>query len=337
MSGDHSFVPIRCTQNPTMGEEWRKGWHPERIAEKTADESVLIVGAGPAGLEAARALGQRGYDVTLADRGAEAGGRLVGERRLPGLAEWGRVVDHRTYQIGRMPNVNLYLESDLTPAMVHEFTSDHVILATGAKWVATGIGRENPLGIEIAEGTTVLTPDDIMGGTAPDGPVIVFDDDHYYMGGLIAEKLRGDGHDVTYVTPATEVSSWTHNTLEQHVIQAHLMEMGVEVIVTHNIARIGAGPVTLACSYTGKETSRDCATVVLVTMREPDDLLFHALADNPPASLIRIGDGLAPSTIAAAVYAGHKAARELGTDPDPDAVPFKRELLALSDDFPGGP
>ena len=77
VSGDNHFVPIRCTQNPTMGEEWRRGWHPERIATRTNDNSVLIVGAGPAGLEAARALGQRGYRVTLADKANEAGGRLV--------------------------------------------------------------------------------------------------------------------------------------------------------------------------------------------------------------------------------------------------------------------
>ena len=60
-------VPIRCTQNPTMGEEWRRGWHPERITAPGSDDRVLVVGAGPAGLECARALGQRGYGVTLAD------------------------------------------------------------------------------------------------------------------------------------------------------------------------------------------------------------------------------------------------------------------------------
>jgi len=66
VSADFQMVPMRCTQNPTMGEEWRRGWHPERIAPKTSDESVLIVGAGPSGLEAARALGQRGRDPVQA-------------------------------------------------------------------------------------------------------------------------------------------------------------------------------------------------------------------------------------------------------------------------------
>ena len=81
-SGDQLGTPIRCTQNPTMGEEWRRGWHPERIPEKGSDRSVLVVGAGPAGLEAAVALGQRGYTVALAEARRELGGRVTLESSL---------------------------------------------------------------------------------------------------------------------------------------------------------------------------------------------------------------------------------------------------------------
>ncbi len=77
VSGDNTITPIRCTQNPTMGEEWRKGWHPEIISAKASDDAVLIVGAGPAGLECARALGQRGYRVHLAEASEELGGRVA--------------------------------------------------------------------------------------------------------------------------------------------------------------------------------------------------------------------------------------------------------------------
>ena len=72
-------------------EEWRKGWHPERMQPKGESESVLIVGAGPAGMEAARALGLRGYQVVLAEAGSEIGGRVARECKLPGLSAWGRV------------------------------------------------------------------------------------------------------------------------------------------------------------------------------------------------------------------------------------------------------
>jgi dimethylamine/trimethylamine dehydrogenase len=135
-----------------MGEEWRRGWHPERIQPKTSDERVLIIGAGPAGLEAARALGQRGYDVTIAEKSTELGGRVAKERRLPGFGEWGRVVDYREYQIKQMTNVDLYLNSEMTPDTLNEFEADHVVIASGSKWASDGIGRENPLGIKIDKG-----------------------------------------------------------------------------------------------------------------------------------------------------------------------------------------
>ena len=332
VSGDNMFVPMRCTQNPTMGEEWRRGWHPERIAPKTADETVLIVGAGPAGLECARALGQRGYEVTLADKGDEAGGRLVGERRLPGLAEWGRVVDYRTWQISQMPNVNLYLESPMSVQTVQEFGADHVVLAAGARWSADGIGRQNPRGVPIGDGATILTPEDVMAGTRPDGPVVVFDDDHFYMGGLMAEALRKDGCEVVFVTPSPEVSSWTHNTLEQHIVQARLIEMGVKIAVAHNLTALRAGQAELACIYTDRTRVVDCAAAVMVTMRAPVDDLWDGLRAAGLPSLRRIGDALGPGTIAAAVHSGHRCARELGEDID-DTVPFRRELPALADGF----
>jgi len=204
-TGDQTGTPIRCTQNPTMGEEWRKGWHPETIAPKGSDSSILIVGGGPAGLEAAVALGRRGYDVTLAEARRELGGRVTLESRLPGLNQWNRVTEWRLNQIGKLPNVEFYLESVVDREQILEFSPDHVAIATGAKWRKDGVGRSLDDPIPGWEHEHVLTPDDIMAGATPSGgPVIVYDDDHYYMGGVIAEKLRKEGLDVTLVTPANE-------------------------------------------------------------------------------------------------------------------------------------
>ena len=113
VSGDNNIVPLRCTQNPTMGEEWRRGWHPEVIPAKASDDRILVVGAGPAGLECARAAGQRGYAVTLAEAGRELGGRVSLESRLPGLATWARVRDYRLGRLAALPNVEIYRESRL--------------------------------------------------------------------------------------------------------------------------------------------------------------------------------------------------------------------------------
>jgi len=336
VSADFLCVPMRCTQNPTMGEEWRKGWHPERIAPKTSNDRVLVVGAGPAGLEAARALGQRGYEVTVAEAGKTLGGRVTIESRLPGLSEWKRVADYREHQISRMPNVDTYLDSRLDAAQVLEFGADHVVVATGARWCATGAGRANDAPIPLAAGARILTPDDIAAGKPAEGSVLVFDDDHYYMGGLMAELLRGRGHAVALVTPAADVSHWTHNTLEQERIQKRLIEMDIQIVPLHSVVGLERDSASIECVYTGRRRTIACDTFVPVTMRQPLDALFHEVhrltettQAQAPKSLTRIGDCLAPGTIAAAIYGGHRFARELG-EPVSDAVPFRRELPQLA-------
>src|SRR6476659_1492251 len=219
VSGDGTISPIRCTQNPSMGEEWRRGWHPEVMRPKTSDASVLVVGAGPAGLEAAMALGKRGHRVVLAEATQALGGRVAREARLPGLAEWIRVLDYRRGQLERLPDVEVAYDSRLTAEEVLEYGFDNVAVATGCRWRADGVGRWHLRPIEL-EGIQILTPDDVMAGAEPEGGrVVVYDDDHYYLGGVVAEALGRSGHAVTFVTPAARVSEWTVNTLEQVRIQ----------------------------------------------------------------------------------------------------------------------
>ena len=321
-TGDQTGTPIRCTQNPTMGEEWRKGWHPENIPAKGSDSKILIVGGGPAGLEAATSLGKRGYDVTLAEARRELGGRVTLESALPGLAEWARVRDWRLNQIGKLPNVEFYRESVVDEEQILEFGADRVLIATGATWRRDGLGRWHETPIPGWDTPSVITPDDIMDGAMPVGPVVVFDDDHYYMGGVIAEALRRRGLHVTLVTPANEVSTWTSHTEEQYRIQARILGLGIVLETGTSLAEIGEGMVTLESIHTGATKEIQAANVVMTTSRLPQDALYHALVGR--IAIQRIGDCLAPGTIATAVYSGHRAAREMDAVV-PIGVPFRRE------------
>jgi dimethylamine/trimethylamine dehydrogenase len=323
-AGDQTGTPIRCTQNPTMGEEWRKGWHPEQIDVKGSDASVLIIGSGPAGLEAAMALGKRGYDVTLTEARKQLGGRVTLESALPGLAEYARVRDWRLTQIGKLSNVEFYLDSLVDEEQILEFGADRVVLATGATWRRDGTGRWLEEPVPGWNRQSVLTPDDIMAGTMPTGPVVVFDDDHYYIGGVIAEKLRRAGLDVTLVTPANEVSTWTTHTEEQHRIQARILELGIVIETGSSLAAVDEHSATLECVFTGRVRKVDASSVVMVTSRVPNDALYHALAGR--IAIDRIGDCLAPGTIATSVYSGHQFAREIDAA-EPVEVRFRRERV----------
>ena len=338
VSGDFTQAPIRCTQNPTMGDEWRRGWHPERIRPKESDKPVLIVGAGPAGLEASQALGKRGYDVTLAERGTELGGRTIRECLLPGLSAWVRVKDYRELQLHQLPNVEIYFDSELDAESVLEFGFPRVVVATGARWRADGVAHRHTRPIPIAEGAQVLTPDDLMDGTLPEGKrIIVWDDDHYYMAGVLAELLAEKGYDTLYVTPASEASTWTRNTMEQHFIQARLIEKGVAIRSFTNLDAIGKGGARASCVFTGRSEELEADGIVLVTSRTPNDGLAQDLKSRESAwqdagieSVEVIGDALAPATIAHAVHSGRRYAEELDGEPaDEDTVPFKREIVEL--------
>ncbi len=328
-------VPMRCTQNPTRGEEWRRGWHPEEIPSAHAEESVLVVGGGPAGLEAARALGLRGYRVTLAEATRELGGRVTRESGLPGLSEWARVRDYRVGQIRALPNVEVYLDSRLDAEQVLDFGFRHVCIATGAQWRADGRGRFSFDPVDGYPHARMLSPDQVMEGARVEGPVAVYDDDHFYLGGLIAEKLRLAGLEVLLVTSASCLSPETQRTLEQDRIQTRALELGVELVVSHRVTHFDGDQVTLACVYSGRESVRACRTLVPVTSREPADALYLALSSDPQGlrdagirSLSRIGDCAAPGMIAQAVFAGHRYARELGandTEADRDRVTIETE------------
>jgi dimethylamine/trimethylamine dehydrogenase len=167
--------------------------------------------------------------------------------------------------------------------------------------------------------------------------VVLYDDDHYYMGGVLAELLCTEGFEVVFVTPATTASAWTVNTLEQARIQRKLLELGVELVLSSAVTEAAADGVTVVDAYAGRESSVAAEAVVLVTARLPNEQLVADLEDRRGEwdqaglnSVRAVGDAWAPGTIATAVWDGRRYAEELDTELDPDATPFRREVTGLS-------
>ena len=329
ISSWHDGVPVRCTQNPTAGEEWRRGWHPERFAPAASDTGVLIVGGGPAGLECAVTLARRGYRVTLADSAPEFGGRLRFETRLPGLRTWGRVAEWRLGQLRGRGNVSLYPGSELGLEDILDSDHAHVVVATGARW-SKMLYSAIEFPAEELPGPRVYTPDDLAAGVVPEGPVVVFDFDNYYLAGAIAEDLARDVR-VDYVTTAGNASAWTFMTNELPLVHRALGKAGVAIHTLQRVTAFDGAEVALADVFTGAEKRLACRSLVIVGVRMPQDDLYQRLTARRTEleaagirSIARIGDAYAPGALVHAVHSGHRFAREF--ESGGTGVPYTRDF-----------
>ena len=336
VSSDNFTVPIRCTQNPTMGEEWRRGWDPENIKPKVTDQRALVVGSGPSGLECTVQLARRGYQVVLAEAEDKLGGRVLFESSLKGLSAWKRVVDNRVHEILQKSNIEVYKESRLTAEHINEFGVNNIFLATGSNWRKDGIGRSRRAPIQGLESVKVYSPEEaIQNYKDIKGPLVIYDDEQGYLAGVVADHLNAKNIEVIFVTPASVVSPWTDSTLEQKKVQASLINSGVKIICNQSISNIEDGIALLECTYTGAITKLPCESIVMVTERISDTALYDSLMQNnlegkTQYNIKIIGDAEAPGLIADAVYLGHLAAQNFEADEeDIQRGMFMREMPSL--------
>ncbi|MCY4138610.1 MAG: NAD(P)-binding protein [Rhodobacteraceae bacterium] len=309
VSMDAYGLPVRCTQNPTISEEWRRNWHPETLPAARKRRSHLIVGAGPAGLECARALLAAGDTVTIADSARAPGGRVALECRLPGLASWKRVMDYRLGPIMRSAQCGLYLDSTMDARDIAAFDCDTVVLAAGSKWRADGVGSTSFDAIDFGD-VPVFTPDGIMsacGRKLPHRATVVYDDDHFYMASAIAEHLCARGQPVMYVTPLPAVATWTEYTLEQSRIIERFGELGISIRVNTSLRN---GPV-LVDGFTGETMEIGQRNFVFVGARLPVEVKGVDQAISGSGRLRLVGDCLVPGTIQSAIYSGYGVARDI--------------------------
>jgi dimethylamine/trimethylamine dehydrogenase len=361
--------PMICTQNATAGEEYRRGWHPERFPAKGSDDSILVIGAGPSGAECARVLMERGYTVHLMDTADKVGGCVNTIATLPGLSEWAYHRDYRETQLGKLvkknPDSQLALGVDpVTVEAALDYGADKIVVATGALWNTDGTNAltHDPVpGIDASQ-PTMLVPEQVFAANKEIGKnVMILNCDPYFMAPSLAQMLAEKGHKVTIASGAG-VGHYMHFTLEYPNMERMLHELGIEVlsdrwatkaeanrIELYNIWGDGyrreyRGPGKLPRSENKTHKWHEFDSLILVTGRHSKDAIHRGLlgakdqwSQKGIKAVYVIGDAWAPKLIADSTFEGHRLAREIEEKNAQYPKPYRREVAVWgTPHMPGG-
>jgi dimethylamine/trimethylamine dehydrogenase len=361
--------PMICTQNATAGEEYRRGWHPEKFAKRGSDDSILVVGAGPSGSECARVLLERGYTVHLYDTAAKIGGNLNTVATLPGLGEWGYHRDYRELQINKLLKKNKQAQvalgqKPMTAETALTYGAEKIVIATGSSWNTDGTNclSHDPIPGADASKADQLTPEQVLGGKKSIGKrVVILNADTYYMAPSLAEKLAVAGHEVTIVT-GVHLANYMHFTLEYPNMMRRMHELHIKEIHDAFSSRIEKGRLEVydifgdgsKRTYRGRGQSPreanksqrwvDFDSLVLVTGRHSNNSLYTELKarhgewqKNGVKDVYLIGNAEAPRLMADATFSGHRLAREIEETRAQLPLPYKREVAVWgAAHMPGG-
>jgi len=301
---------ISCLVNPSAGREFE--WGGDRFIPSETPKRILVVGGGPAGLEAARVAAERGHRVILAEAGPKLGGRfrLAGDQ--PRRGQILDLIDWYETQMQKL-QVEVRLNTLLDADEVKAFDCDEVVVATGSLPTETGFQRSLPHldTLPGIENGNVWSVEDVMGKAARTGKrVIVLDDIGHWHGAGTALHLSEQGCMVTIVTRFAMVAWELIRTATDWPLRKKLKENGVVTYSDSAIAAWHGDRAEIVDLRDGTKTTVEADSLVLATTNDSQRWLADDLDDaGVPAH--SIGDAVAPRLAVMAIYEGRKLARNL--------------------------
>jgi 2,4-dienoyl-CoA reductase (NADPH2) len=293
--------PLSCIQNPANGLE--AAWGGDSYAAVPHPLHVMVVGAGPAGMEAAIVAAHHGHRVTLWDRAPQTGGVVNWIVKTPQRLEYGDLVRNKTSEMRRY-GVTLRLGEEVTAERALAERPDAVIVATGQE-------ETRPVHIPGMEGPRVRTPLQVLAGPRPaPGHVLILDEIGGHQATSLAEYLVDGGCRVTLATSAFAVGQFLGVTLDLELWHGRMAGRPLDLLTGHIALDVTGDPVLMDIYSGAQRPLPGVELIVPVNHGRPRNSLFFALRGRVPWVMC-VGDALAPKDVGEAILDGHRAARLL--------------------------
>jgi len=291
---------LGCMQNPVSGrEELYRQYTPVKPQDQ---KKIMVVGGGPAGMEAAKEAARRGHRVTLYERDSFLGGQINILTKVPNREEFSDVIRNQTIEMKKY-GVEIQLNTEVTTELVEQEKPDAVIAALGSEAGQCYLpGTDQP---------HVITFYEALGGRETGDHVLILDEIGFHQATSTAEFLSYLGKQVTIITAGLYVGPDLMPTMDLPLWYRRALDQGIELITDSIIRSINENSVTIFNHYSGKETIlKEIDTVVLVTQPAAREDLYHELKGKV-SELYRIGDCLAPRRVEHAIFDGFRVGRTI--------------------------